>query len=289
MEAAINDIKYLRIKTEAGMQDCLRALAEAEGNREAAELLLKEWGLAAVQKRAEREARESAIFIHEEGGSAAMVELVCETDFVSRNASFRKAGAEAAKHAWETGLDSPDARLAELAAGLASVMKENISVRRVAFMAAGTSELVASYLHGEGTIGVLVRLGVRASPAAGASEAVRDGRVLALAHDLALHVAAYRPLFLDEARIPVAYRDERLALVRKEVDEDPAAQVKSEAIREAMVTGRLRKHFTAICMLGHGFVKDEGRTVAELLAAFMAETRIAVTVEGFAVFKAGEA
>lgn len=283
MEAAISDIKYLRSKTEAGMQDCRRALVESEGDREAAERLLKEWGLAAVQKRADREAREGAVFIHEEGGSAAMVELVCETDFVSRNDLFRKAGAEAAEHAWAARLGAPDARLEELAAGLASVMKENIQARRVAFLEAGPSGLVTSYLHGGGAIGVLVRLGP------GSAEASRDGRVLALAHDLALHVAAFRPLFLDEASIPASYREERLALVRKEIEEDPTAQAKSEAIREVMVSGRLRKHFSAICLLGHGFVKDEARTVAELLSAFAAETGLAIAVEAFASFKAGEA
>ena len=291
MEAAISDIKYLRGKTEAGMQDCRRALAASEGDREAAERLLKEWGLAAVRKRAEREAREGAVFIHEERDSVAMVELVCETDFVSRNAMFRKAGAEAASHAWATRLSVPDARLEELAAGLASVMKENIQVRRVAFMEAGTSELVASYLHGEGAIGVLLRLGVRpvADIVAGATAAARDAQVLALAHALALHIAAYRPLFLDEAGIPAAYREERLALIRREIAEDPAAQAKSEAIREGMVAGRLRKHFAAICLLGHAFVKDEGLTVAELLAAFASGTGCAVTVEGFTSFRAGEA
>jgi elongation factor Ts len=282
MEAAISDIKYLRSKTEAGMQDCRRALAETEGEREAAERLLKEWGLAAVQKRADREAREGAVFIHEEGGRAAMVELVCETDFVSRNDQFRKAGAEAAKHAWEAGLAVPDRRLEELASGLASVMKENIQARRVAFMEAGPAELVASYLHGEGAIGVLVRLGFDAATA-------QEGRLLALAHDLALHIAAYRPLFLDEASIPVAYREERLALIRKEIEEDPAAQAKSAAIRAGMVSGRLRKHFASICLLGHGFVKDEARTVAEVLAGFRAESGLDVTILRFASFRAGEA
>ena len=294
MEAAISDIKYLRSKTEAGMQDCRRALTESEGDREAAERLLKEWGLAAVQKRADREAREGSVFIHEEGASAAMVELVCETDFVSRNDLFRKAGAEAARHALAARLEAPDTKFVELAAGLASVMKENIQARRVAFMAAGPSGLVSSYLHGEGGIGVLVRLGLgveagRDTGATAMAAAARDERVLALAHDLALHIAAYRPLFLDEASIPVAYREERLALIRKEVEEDPAAQAKSEAIREGMVAGRLRKHFAAICLLGHAFVKDEARTVAGLLADFAAETGFAVTVEGFASFKAGEA
>lgn len=285
MEAVISDIKYLRARTEAGMQDCRRALAEAEGDRGEAERLLREWGLAAVRKRADRETREGAVFVHEEGGSAAMVELVCETDFVSRNAQFRKAGAEAARHAWSSRLEAPDARLEELAAGLASVMKENISARRVACMEAGRAELVASYLHGEGAVGVLLRLGIEAGPGVGAG----DDRVPALAHDLALHIAAYRPLFLDEAAIPASYREERLALIRREIEEDPAARAKSEAIRMGMVAGRLRKHFAAICLLGHGFVKDEERSVAEVLAEFAAETGSVVSVRAFSSFRAGEA
>jgi elongation factor Ts len=283
MEAAISDIKYLRSKTEAGMQDCLRALSEARGDLGEAERLLKEWGLAAAEKRAEREAREGAVFIHEEAGSAAMVELACETDFVARNDSFRKAGAEAARHAWEAMLEAPDAELGGLAAGLAAVMKENIGVRRVASMKAGPCGRVECYLHGEGSIGVLLRLGADSEAAFG------DRRVLDLAHDLALHVAAFGPLFLEEAGIPAAYREERLALAMEEVEEDPATKSKSAAIREGIVAGRLRKHYAAVCLLGHGFVKDEGSSVAEVLESLGRETGYRIAVEGFASFRVGEA
>lgn len=265
------------------MQDCLKALSEAKGKREEAEKLLKEWGHRAAEKRAARETREGAVFIHEEGGSAAMVEFVCETDFVSRNASFMKAGAEAARHAWAAMLEAPDAELKDLAAGLGGVMKENIGVRRVASMKAGPCGRVESYLHGEGSIGVLLRLG------ADSKAAFSDGRVLGLAHDLALHVAAYRPLFLDEKSIPPAYREERLALVRNEVEEDPATKAKSAAIREGMVAGRLRKHYAAICLLGHGFVKDEGLSVAEVLERLRQETGYTIAVGDFTSFRAGEA
>ena len=156
-------------------------------------------------------------------------------------------------------------------------------MRRVAFMKAGPSELVSSYLHGEGAIGVLVRL------AANDRTAFNDGRVLAFAHDLALHVAAFRPVFLDEARVPPSYIEERLALVRKEVEEDRAARTKPESIREGIVAGRLRKHLSGICLLGHGFVKDEKSSVAKVLAGLMAETGFKVSVEGFAGFGVGEA
>jgi elongation factor Ts len=282
MGVDVREVKSLRQKTEAGLQDCLRALSEAKGDSLAAEELLKAWGLAGVEKRSERETREGRIFIHVGEGAAAMVEIACETDFVCLNASFIEAGKRAAAHACERRLTSPDAGLLAIVADIASVIKENMAVRRIAFLDIGEGEGLETYVHGEGKTGVLL-LGK-----ADRAEAFETPAVKALFHDLALHIAAFRPVFIEESAIPQAYKAEQEASFRKEVEEDAVAMAKPQAIREGMVRGRMRKHMEAICLLGHPFVRDEKLKVSEVIAAASAATGFALSVKGFACFQVGE-
>ena len=137
MNVNMADLKLIRTKTKAGMLDCTKALDQAKGDVAIAEALLKEWGLAGVEDRAERAAREGRIFISSEDSRAAMVELACETDFVSRGDAFQEAGARMAGIVLRGKLLGPDAETAGIVADLAAVLKENIAVRRIDFLEAG--------------------------------------------------------------------------------------------------------------------------------------------------------
>ena len=216
-------IKLLRGKTNAGMLDCRKALSEAEGDTALAESLLKEWGLAGVEKRHDRATNEGRVFVSEGLSSAAMAEISCETDFVVRNELFAAAGERIAEIACRNGLCAPTPELERIVAELASVIKENINLGRVAFMKAAPGERIAAYVHG-GKIGALVL----------AKAAESDAAFL---HDLALHVAAFNPLFLDEAAVPAGYRDERMADYRKELEEDENLRGKPAAMLEGIVAG----------------------------------------------------
>jgi elongation factor Ts len=122
MNVDLGDLKLIRNKTKAGMQDCMKALSQANGDLTLAETLLKEWGLAGVEDRAERAAREGRVFIGATDSAAAMVEIACETDFVSRGEAFLAAGAKIARAAVAKKLDAPDPETDSLVADLASVL-----------------------------------------------------------------------------------------------------------------------------------------------------------------------
>jgi elongation factor Ts len=282
MSVDVEAIKILRQRSSAGLMDCRRALAEAGGEAEAAEALLKEWGLAAVEKRSDRETLEGRVFIHSSSERAAMVELACETDFVARNEVFRATGARLAELAWRKGLSAPDPEAEAIVAGLAGVIKENLVLKRIALLGRPRSGYLATYLHGEDRIGVLL------SAEAGNPEAFADGRVLAFLHDLCLHVAAFSPSFIDGASQPADYIEARLAAYRDEVAGDERLKGKPEAMLGGIAAGKLRKHLAEASLLGHGFVRDEKVPVSAVLADLEARTGYGLSIASFACFRVGE-
>ncbi len=278
----LEGIKVLRQKTQAGLMDCRRALAEARGNPEEAEGLLKAWGLAALEKRADRATPEGRIFIHEAEGRAAMVELDCETDFVALNESFRATGARLARLAWDRELKAPDPETLAIVADLGGVIKENLVLRRIASLGPGEAPFVTSYLHGDGRLGVV--LGARAER----PEAFKDARILSCLHDLCLQVAAFGPAFVDGATVGQAYIEERLSAFREEVAAEEKLKGKPPAMLEGIVAGKLRKHLCEASLLGHGFVRDEKTPVRAVLAELEAQTGYGLGIVAFACFKVGE-
>jgi elongation factor Ts len=249
-------LKLLRKKTGAGMLDCTKAISQAKGSADAAEALLKEWGLAGMEKRADRSMSEGRIFARAEASRAAMAEISCETDFVSRNEAFIKAGSRIVDLAFERRLTAADSEIEGLIAGLASSFKENIALKRLVYIA-GAAAFV-------------------------------DERVAAFFHDIALHVAAFKPLFLDEERVPEAYLKEKSEEFRKQVEEDEKLRGKAKEILEGAIAGKLRKHLSEVCLLSHGFVRDEKTPVSKALREISEETGFELSISAFAYFRIGE-
>jgi elongation factor Ts len=276
-----NAIRLLRQSTSAGMLDCRRALAESGGDPAAAEVLLKTWGLASVEKRSERVTNEGRVFIAVNETAAAMAEIDCETDFVARNGEFLKIGARIVEAALRKSLEAPDSETEELIAGLAAIMKENIVLKRLALLLRPAGGYVTSYLHGDGRIGVLVT-GSSRDPAA-----FEEARVKDFFHDLALHIAAFGPRFLDESQIPSSYIEEKLGNFREQVAEDERLRGKPAKMLEAIVEGKLKKHLAEVCLLSHGFVKDEKTPVAEVLEALRRESGLDFSLATFSSFQIG--
>lgn len=281
MNLEMEAIRQLRQKTQAGMMDCRRALAESAGDGPTAEALLKTWGLAALEKRADREMKEGRVFIHSSGNSAAMVELACETDFVARSEPFRASGARIAELAWENSLSSPNAQLLGLISDLGAVLKENLAIKGLAYLGPKDSAFITSYLHGEDRIGVL--LGARAR----GPGAFEDPRLLGFLHDLTLQIAAFRPSFVDAASLPQGAVEEKLSALRLEVTEDEALAGKAPKILEGIVQGRLRKYLVESSLLGHGFVRDEKRSVGAVLEELEREAAWGLKVTAFHCFAVG--
>ncbi|HEV2290361.1 MAG TPA: translation elongation factor Ts [Gemmatimonadales bacterium] len=278
------DVSELRARTGAGMMDCKKALEETGGDMDLAAEYLRKKGIAKAEKRAGRDAMQGLIFLNaaEDGDFGTMVELNCETDFVARTEGFQTLGlgllafaATAPVGAHQVGTEGPlTARpfegkaLGERIKEVAGVIGEAISVKRLAhFRPQGG--VVGSYLHHNRQVGVLVELdGATGDPA------------LALAKDVALHIASADPIGVSAQDIPKELMDRE----RRIAEEQVAQEGKPEPIRAKIVEGKLRKFAQERSLLDQPFVKDEAKTVADLLKAVPG-----ARVVRFARFRIGDA
>ncbi|NBU24543.1 MAG: elongation factor Ts [Gammaproteobacteria bacterium] len=263
MSITAETVKQLRERTGAGMMECKRALVETNGDIEAAAELMRKQGLAKADKKAARVAAEGVIVLEKsaDGRSAAMVEVNCETDFVAREADFQSFSAEVAKVALASDPASGEALAAlKLASGetvderrraLVAKIGENISVRRHVTLASAGQ--LGAYRHGT-RIGALVAI---------------EGGDAALAHDLAMHVAATNPTYLSVAEVPA----DVVAKEREIETEKALAEGKPADIVAKMVEGRVRKTLNERVLLGQPFVKDPDQTIEKLLKAAKAEVK----------------
>jgi elongation factor Ts len=223
-----------------------------------------------------------------------MAQIACETDFAARSALFLATGGKIVDRAFERQSSVPDAEIGNLVTDLGRVVKEKVVLERLAFVECGTGERLSLYLHADGAIGVLLRWradGVAwtgsALPAAPSATGPADNRVEAFFHDVALHVAAFAPAFLDESSVPAEYLREKVEAFRVEIEADPRASTKPAAMREAIAAGKLRKHLALVCLLSQGFVRDEKVPVAATLRRLGDETGFALALLGFDRFEVG--
>jgi elongation factor Ts len=246
-------VKQLRERTSAGMMECKKALVETNGDLDAAAELMRKSGLAKADKKAQRIAAEGTVAAERSGSAAALIEVNCETDFVARSDEFQTFARDLAKAALSGTAETLEALLALSPAGggsfeeqrraLVAKIGENISVRR--FVKLTAPGALGSYIHGS-RIGSLVAL---------------QGGDESLARDLAMHVAAANPAYVDASEVPAAVLDkEREILV-----EQTKAEKKPPDIIAKMVEGRLRKYLAEITLVGQPFVKDPETTVEKLL------------------------
>ena len=255
MTITADSVKQLRERTGAGMMECKKALVETGGDLEAAAEIMRKSGLAKADKKATRVAAEGRIAYagSADGKSGVLIELNCETDFVARETDFIAFADELAQVALATHAATIEALLAakgrdgvtleERRRVLIAKIGENLSVRRLAHLSAPT--VLGSYLHGA-RIGALVAL---------------DHGNAALAKDLAMHVAATNPQYLDSSQVA----PEHLAKEREILVAQAAGEGKPAVIVEKMVDGRLRKFLAEITLVGQPFVKDPDVTVEKLL------------------------
>ena len=263
-------VKALRERTGAGMMDCKKALVEAGGDLDAAVEAMRKRGLAAADRKAGRIAAEGLVAIAGGGARGAMVEVNCETDFVAREEEFQGFAREVARLVLENEPDGVEslgalrldggATVDERRRELVARIGENVSVRRFELLEASGGS-VASYSHG-GRIGVLVALDAKDDPAA-------TGR------DVAMHVAASRPLAVAESDLPADLVERERSIIEAQA----ADTGKPPAIVEKIVAGRLRKFAEESTLLGQPFVKDPDVRVGAHLAARGAAVRRFVRFE----------
>ncbi len=249
-------VKELRERTGSGMMECKRALQETDGDVEAAVEHMRKAGLAKADKKIGRIAAEGLIVIERSEEVVAMVEINCETDFVSKGDDFRNFATTVARHilgqkpaCLEELLNRPvdgDKTIDVLRKELVAKIGENVNVRRFALFTTD-SGVLGSYLHGD-RIGVVVEL------------SAGDGT---LAKDIAMHIAASKPICVDARQVPA----DLLAKEREIFSAQAAESGKPPAIVDKMVAGRIRKYIAEVTLLGQPFVKDPGQSVEQLLKA----------------------
>jgi len=272
-------VKELRQKTGAGMMVCKRAPTETSGDIDEAVKVLRTKGLAAAAKKAHRSASEGAVMIVGDAGKMAVLELNCETDFVARNEDFQGFAKALAEQALANDLDDVEAfktmafagdpghTVEQMISQMVATIGENIVLNRVAVVTAGEGNALSSYVHGGGSIGVVVE----------GSEAAGD-EVL---HDVALHIAASEPRFVNRDEVT----DEILATEKEIALKQAVEQGKPEHIAEKIVSGKMEKFFESEVLLEQPFAKDTSMSVG----GYVSDAGGAdATVVGFVRFKLGE-
>ncbi|WP_319415024.1 translation elongation factor Ts [Marispirochaeta aestuarii] len=277
MAISAADVKTLRDKTGAGMMECKKALVESDGDFAKAEKILKELGLAAAAKRSGRATNEGRVFTLVSDSRAAILELGCETDFVARNKEFIESGENIIRKISEDGLNEKTPELDALVTEVVSKIKENITIARFKTLSVADDELAVDYIHGEGNIGVLVKFGLEKP------ELSDNSRVKEFTFDIALHIAAYNPLYLDKDAVDPTYL--------KEQEDIFTAQAKNldkpDNVVQGIVKGKLNKHLAEICLLNQGFVKEEKKSVSQVMDEVSKEAGGKITIKEYVYYAVG--
>jgi elongation factor Ts len=258
-------VKELRERTGAGMMECKKALVASNGNIDLAIDEMRKAGQAKADKKASRVAAEGVIVIkaNTSANQVAMIEINCETDFVARDASFKQFAEKAAEASFNSGateVSGLDSSVDDARRELITKLGENITVRRV--YGKKSAHHFGTYNHG-GQIGVVVEV---------------KGGTPELAKDLAMHIAANRPLVVlpTEVSADLIAKEKEIFIAQAKDSGKPAD------IIEKMTQGRIQKFLDEMSLVGQPFVKDPAQKVSSLLKQHNAE------VIGFARFEAGE-
>lgn len=248
-------VKELRERTNAPMMDCKKALEKTNGDLELAIEELRKQGITKAGKKAGRIAAEGVIVVKSDGKHSVMLEINCETDFVARDANFTNFVEKAAETALSTGITDvaefanakfvgTNKSVEEVRQELVAKIGENVQVRRI-IRTSDNAATVGAYLHGS-RIGVLVEL---------------DTDNNELARDVAMHIAASRPLVISPDDVPqdLVAKEKEIYMVQA------AGSGKPQEIIEKMVIGRLKKYVDEVSLNGQQFVKDPDTSVGALL------------------------
>ena len=230
------------------MMDAKKALEANNGDMEAATQWLRVQGLASAAKRSDRIAGEGAVAVVRDGNAAGIVELRCETDFVAKSEEFVGLVDEIAARVAAEGEDAT-AAFQERIETLLTTLKENISIGRVRRVVAGDDEVVETYIHQQSGRGV------------NAVAVVVRGADREIAHEIAVHIAFAKPLYLARADVPVA----EVEAERATVEEISRNEGKPEAALPKIIEGRLNGWFKERVLLEQAYVKDEKQTIEQYL------------------------
>lgn len=258
MQITASLVKELREKTGVGMMDCKKALTETGGDFAAAEKFLREKGLAAASKKAERETSEGSAFIASNGSEAVILEINCETDFVANNEQFQALGNQIAQEILKSSASSINdldaisiqgKPLQETLSDYVLKLGENLTLKRLDRVSAPA---ISSYVHMNGKIGVIVSF---------------TGKIDEdLGRDIAMHVAAANPEFLDSSAISADRINEERSILKTQM----LNEGKPDNIVDKIVDGKISKFYKENCLLDQAFVKDPDKSIKSILPSGVA-------------------
>ena len=286
MAFTAKDVATLRAKTGCGMMDCKKALSSSDGDMDKAIDYLREKGLAAATKKADRIAAEGVAFacLNEAGNVGVAIEVNAETDFVAKNAEFQAFVKTCANTVMEQNPADVDALLQCKASGsdetVDAILKEkilkigeNIKIRRFKRM----EGVIGAYIHAEGKIGVLAQFDTDAAVAA-------KPEFQAYAKDVCMQIAAIVPQYLDEESVPADVVAHEKEILKQQIIESG----KPAEIAEKIVQGRLQKFFKEVCLVDQAYIKDDSLSIKGYTDQVGKQLGGAIKIVDYVRFEKGE-
>ena len=270
-----DDVLNLREKTGAGLIDCKRALVESNGDLDEAVSILRKKGVATAAKKAGRDAGEGIVAqcVSSDQTKGILVEVNCETDFVAKNDDFVKFASDVASQL----LENPDVDLEEQRTEQVAKIGENIRISRSSSLSLSNNGIVESYVHTGAKVAVLLSLSTVSDDAA------NSDKLIELAKDLCMHIAATSPVCVSRDDVPQELIQKETEIAQAQAEGKPPQAV------EKIVAGKLDKYFSNACFLEQSFVKDPDQNINNLLDSISKELGDEVKVENFLRFQVGEA
>lgn len=282
MEISAKTVKELRDRTQVGMMDCKKALQECGGDLEAAVDWLRQKGLSKAAKRADRATSEGVVGsrLSADNKFGVMVEVMCETDFVSRGEQFQAFAKSVVDKVYDKKPVDRDALIALVGDDLTNQIAttgENMSIGRHAIIEVKGNGIIGMYIHSNGKIGVMVEL-----DCANAATAAKP-EFLELAKNVAMQVAAANPAALDASSVdPDLVAREREVYRQKTLDEG-----KPENMVDKIVDGRIKKFYQEVCLLDQSYIRDDKQTINDVVAACGKQIGDKITVKSFVRLQLG--
>ncbi len=269
------DVIALRAKTGAGVLDCKKALTETNGDMDKAIDYLREKGIATAAKKADRIAAEGIVAAKVKDGKGVLVEVNCETDFVAKGDQYKAFVDSVAEYVIDNDVKDIDALVeAKKDETIAATAKigEKIAIRR--FEKYETKDgVIETYIHGGGIVGVMVEV------TGCTCDATHE-----LAHDIALQIAAQKPLYITSADVPADVLEHEKEVLRAQA----LNEGKPAAIVDRMVEGRVKKYYDDFCLVDQLFVKDSSLTIGKLIKSYADKMGKDLKVTRFVRFEMGE-
>ena len=286
MAFTAKDVQALREKTGCGMMDCKKALVECDGDMDKAVDFLREKGLASQAKKATRVAAEGQVVAVVEGNVGAILEINAETDFVAGGDPFKALCAKVIDVVVKQNPADVEALLAckdgdktvdEMVQELFLQVRENMKIRRFY----RTEGNCASYIHAGGRIGVLVEFDTT-------DEIAAKDEFKALGKNVAMHIAAMTPAYLDEASVPAEVIEKEKEIMVAQMKEDPKMANKPEQVLGKIVEGKIGKYYKENCLVEQVFAIDGDYTVGKYVEKVAKELGGEIKLKAFTRYEKGE-